>query len=809
MTHRLRSKKATSKLLVLLGASYASLAHGQTTATPADVSTAEVEGTEIVVTANKREQRITDVGLTITAYSGNTLKTQQIDSLAEIAQIVPGLSYTPSQTATPVYTLRGVGFYESSLANYPTTSVYVDQVPLPFPVLTTHAAYDLERVEVLKGPQGTLFGQNSTGGAINFIPAKPTATFATGGDISYSRFNRIDANGYVSGPIAEGLRGRLSFNAAHADDWQKSYLRNDELGEVEYYAGRLLLDWTPSDRLTLNLNVNAWQDKSDPQAPQFFGLQSQAPATLPPLIAAQPFTPHDARLAEWTPGANRPRANNRFAQAALRFDWEFADDIIFTGISSYIHYKHFQVVDQDGTELRDSDVAEDSGTIKSFSQELRIANAESSSLRWVLGANYERSTVNEYARYDFPDESTSALFGFTGDQNTSDQKLRNYALFGNAEYDISPGLTIKAGARYTKAKRRAVQCTFDNGDGTFARAIDTVVQLIHLGIIPVPGFTPSGVVPPSVGSGCTALDNLTNDGTPATYLPGVYKRSLNEDNLSWRVGLDYKVTPDLLLYANISRGYKAGSMPISSAATFENYIEVKQESLLAYEAGYKFTSDGGRFRLNGAAFYYDYKDKQIRGAIVDPVFGNLQALDNIPKSRIYGAEAEVSFIPLDGLTLGGSATYINSKITEYVNFSASNQVTDFAGSRIPFTPKWSGSFTADYRWRVGSISPFIGASLSARSGTIANIGGDRGYVPPPGAVRQEVPLGRTFDIDGYLLVDLRAGIAGENDQWRVTVFGKNVFDKYYILNTYKDFDTVNRLTGMPATYGVTVSFNFR
>lgn len=250
-------------------------------------------------------------------------------------------------------------------------------------------------------------------------------------------------------------------------------------------------------------------------------------------------------------------------------------------------------------------------------------------------------------------------------------------------------------------------------------------------------------------------------------------------------------------------------MPISSAATFENYIEVKQESLLAYEAGYKFTSTDGRFRLNGAAFYYDYKDKQIRGAIVDPVFDNLQALDNIPKSRIYGAEAELNFIPLDGLTLGGSATYINSKITEYVNFSASNQVTDFSGSRIPFTPKWSGSFTADYRWTIGSVSPFIGASVSARSGTIANIGGDRGYIPPPGAVRQEVPLGRTFDIDGYLLVDLRAGIAGENDQWRITVFGKNVFDKYYILNTYKDFDTVNRLTGMPATYGVTLSFNFR
>src|SRR3546814_1717680 len=172
---------------LLRGAAIAALCHTsavfaqESHSTPSD---------EIVVTANKREQNLNDVGATITALSGDQLDERRITSLEDIAATVPDLSFAASTANTPIYTLRGIGFNESSLGVYPAVSVYIDQAPLPFPALASHSAYDLDRIEVLKGPQGTLFGQNSTGGAINYIAARPTERFEAGGDIRFGRFNR-------------------------------------------------------------------------------------------------------------------------------------------------------------------------------------------------------------------------------------------------------------------------------------------------------------------------------------------------------------------------------------------------------------------------------------------------------------------------------------------------------------------------------------------------------------------------------------------------------------------------------------------
>ncbi|MFD2502440.1 TonB-dependent receptor plug domain-containing protein [Rhizorhabdus histidinilytica] len=221
-----------------------------------------------MVTANKREEKLNNVGLSITALSGNALAERKITSLQDVASAIPGLAYAQSATNTPILTLRGVGFNESSLGVYPAVSVYVDQAPLPFPVLASHSAFDLQRIEVLKGPQGTLFGQNSTGGAINYIAAKPTRSFTAGGDISYGRFNEIDGNAYLSGPITENLRARIAVSGTHTDDWQRSNSRPyDTNGKVSYITGRAIVDWDASDSVRFSLSLNAWRDTSDPQAP--------------------------------------------------------------------------------------------------------------------------------------------------------------------------------------------------------------------------------------------------------------------------------------------------------------------------------------------------------------------------------------------------------------------------------------------------------------------------------------------------------------------------------------------------------------
>lgn len=156
---------------------------------------------ENIVTANKREQNLSKVGLSISALGAADLASRRISNVADLAQATPGLVFAPTPDSTPVYTLRGVGFFESSLAAYPDVSLYLDQAPLSLPAMAALTAFDLERVEVLKGPQGTLFGNNATGGAINFVAAKPTHEISAGAEIGYARFNTVDVAGYVSGPI--------------------------------------------------------------------------------------------------------------------------------------------------------------------------------------------------------------------------------------------------------------------------------------------------------------------------------------------------------------------------------------------------------------------------------------------------------------------------------------------------------------------------------------------------------------------------------------------------------------------------------
>ena len=225
---------------------------------------------DIVVTAQKREQALNDVGLTISAASGDTLLQRGVTDTGDLSKVVPGFTATASPYATPVYTLRGIGLYDYSFGSSPSVAVYVDEIARPFPVTQMGVTLDLERAEVLKGPQGTLFGQSSTGGAINYIAAKPTDTFKAGADISYERFGKIDVSGFVSGPLTDTLKARLAVRAVEGGAWQYSVSRpNDKNGDTKQLIGRLLVDWEPTDRLRFSLNVNGMRDRSDTQQAQF------------------------------------------------------------------------------------------------------------------------------------------------------------------------------------------------------------------------------------------------------------------------------------------------------------------------------------------------------------------------------------------------------------------------------------------------------------------------------------------------------------------------------------------------------------
>ncbi len=735
---------------------------------------------DIIVTAQKRSQSINDVGLTVKAFTAQDLERQKISTLADVAQAVPGLTFAATATNTPVFTLRGVGFYESTLAAYPTVSVYLDEVPLQFPAMTKLTAFDLERIEVLKGPQGTLFGQNSTGGAINYIAAKPTDTFSAGGDLSYGRFNTIEANAYISGPLAPTLSARLAGRVVHGDDWQRSYTRDDRLGEAEFYAGRFLLDWDPSSAIRFRLNVNGWKDKSDPLAAQYILANPQQPCCANPAVLAYPIAPDDTRAADWSPNS-RPAANNRFWQVALRGEFDITDDLTLTSISSYAKYKTDQVPEGDGQSFNNFDFRDQHGFIKTFTQEVRISNNPNQKFRWVLGGNYEKSHVFEEYLADFSDSSTFPAFGIFASGLYTDQHLRNSAVFGNAELDIGKAFTLKAGARYTDARRRAENCTFDQDGGASYGFFEFLASAVYnIDVDLQPGDCYHFMPEPDV--------------TPGP----VYAQKLNEDNLSWRVGIDYKPTSDVLFYANVAKGYKAGSIPVTGAAVYKQYVGVKQESVLSYEAGVKAQLLDRTLAANAAVYYYDYRNKQLRSKAIDPVFGLIETLVNVDRSSVFGAELELTARPVRGLAITLAGTYTDAKVKEFVGVSSGGQSADFAGASVPYTPKYQASLIADYEWDAGNLTPFIGGDVRIRSDTTSIIGGDTVFIDG----RQ------VYNVEGHALVNLRAGVRASDDRWRVMVWGKNVFDTYYWDNVFAQSDVVVRYAGRPATYGVTVGFKY-
>lgn len=763
-----------------------------TTNRPPDERQADIG--DIIVTAQKREQKLNDVGLTITALSAASLANRQVASLSDIANLVPSLSYSNTAYGNPVYTLRGIGFNDSSLASYPTVSVYLDEVPLPFPALIKHSAFDLQRIEVLKGPQGTLFGQNATGGAINYIAAKPTSDFEAGGSLGYGRFNEVNGEAYVSGPISDTLTTRLSGRVERADGWQMSNSRSGErLGKVRNYMGRLLLDFKPSDRLHLVLNVNGWVDKSEPQALQLVAKVPQAP--LPPAVAALPFSPLDPRAADWTPGI--PFADNQFWQASIRGDYDLNDAVTLTSITSYAHYRQREGDDGDGTPTRILDTPQNNGLIKTFAQELRLSNGSGDRLKWVVGANYENSVANQTINVDYRDTSAAASlvpFGYVIRQQltSSNQRIRNYAGFANIEYDILPIVTAKAGVRYTKSKRYSESCSATDSTELGSFIYDVVLQ---------------GAFGPYVAGNCYSVnfDPVTVGGV-SPFSPGQFVGDLNEHNVSWHAGLDLRPRPGLLIYGNVSKGYKAGSFPIVGATKISQYLPVRQESVLAYEAGFKVSLIDRTLQLNGAAFYYDYTDKQLRAKFNDLIFGILDIVTNVPKSTVKGFELEMTATPTRGLVINTAFTYLDAKIKRYIGNNVSGAVQNLAGSDIPFTPKYQVAVNSDYEFPISDqLNAFAGGSVNFRSATTAAVGGSQNPTSP-GAVGQ-VPL--FYKIDDYALVDVRAGIAKADGSLRLSVWGKNIFNTYYFNNVYAAFDVIGRYTGKPATYGATLAFKFR
>ena len=772
--------------LVLCGTSLGGLA-----ATPAwadatsGASTDSASGIqEIVVTAQKRQEALSKVGLTVNVLGGEALRDRQISSIQDLTAAIPAMSYADTPTSSPIISLRGVGFYDTTLSATPAVSLYMNQVPLAYPIMAAHGIYDLQRVEVLKGPQGILFGQNSTGGAINYVPAAPTAKLAAGISGTAGSYDLLSEEGYVSGPLTDTLRIRASQSVETASGWQRSLSHpqgaDGANGKKRVYQGRILLDFQPVQSAKFELNVNGWLDKSQPQAPQLIGFNVQIPGFASPLVLASPLAGRNDRDADWVPGV--PRRNNSFWQVSLRGDIDIAKNVTLTSLTSYSKFKQYEGISFDGTQYPEELFNPERGHIRSFFQELRLSNGAATPFRWTVGGNYSDDKINQSSFYVWTHSSTAVGFGLNANgQNIFgvDQTTKSLAAFANLEYDVTSQLTAKGGVRYTHSKLTTNNCGYD------------VTPPYLVGQI----FYGAGNYKPGA---CYPVNDLgkTFDGV-APFTPGRFTDSEDENTTSWKVGLDWKPNPGTLVYVNIAKGFKMGGFPSIGASVWSQFLKLKPESVLDYEVGTKLSLLNRRLQIKAAGFWYDYRNKQLRARDIDPVWGNLDVVQNIPKSTVKGAELEITAAPVNGLTFTAAGSYTEGKIDEFSGVNAAGIVANFAGAAMPYSPKWNLSLDGQYKVPVtDSVSAFLGGTVTYRSSTTSVVGGD---INPPHATPQNITL---YGIDAYTLVNMRAGL--ESDHWKVEIWGKNVFNKYYWNTAYPAFDTITRYAGMPATYGVTV-----
>ncbi len=735
-------------VLQLAAANTSSTPRGREAAANKDADNFE----SVVVTAEKREQPVNSVPMSITVASGDELRNAGITQLKDLGLITPGFSYANSYVGSPILTMRGVGFSDISLGGRPTVSTYSDEAPIPFAIETRGATLDLER------------------------------TFEAGVDASYGSFNALDIAGFVSGPLSESVSARVAVNRTQNDPWQKSYTSGAKNGAGDFTSGRISLAWTPIERLAVQLSVNGWIDGSEMQASQLQAVtpKSTGATALIPGLLTYPVAPQNARAADFNTGLNYHK-NNNFLQANIRADYLLTDRLTLTSLSSYSQYAEHQLADEDGTALINLHEYT-RGHITSWFQEVRLSGEFGDGSHFVIGANYAHDSVYQRNNTMFPQGTTGLTFVplglpvFSNFDNFSDQREDTYAGFANIDYKLTDQLIVTAGARYTKADNRFQGCSADSGDGVAASDAGPFQNYLRSKF----GLPPN---PPIAKGACFTANSL--------YVPGLVTNTLDESNVSWRAGAQWTPLEKTMLYANVSRGYKAGGFPDLGALNASQYQPAKQESVQAYEAGFKSTLANNTVQLNGAVFYYDYSNKQILGAILDPVFGSLFKLVNVPKSQIKGAELQANWVPLTGLTISGGGTYIASEVLGgFSNYNAFGVVQNFNHEAFPNTPTWQLVSAADYHWPLtGGLDGFVGGNVSYRSSAFSQLG-------------KLAPLA----LKGYAIVNLRAGVESQDGQWRASIWGRNVGDVYYWTVAMHTTDVNTRLAGMPATYGVDLAY---
>lgn len=774
---------------------------------------------EIVVTAQRREESANDVGMGIQAFSQSQMDRVQVSSVEDLTALVPSFNVSQSYQGVPTYTLRGIGFNTINLSATSTVGIYEDEVSRPYPILNAGPTYDLERVEVLKGPQGTLFGRNTTAGLINLVTAKPTEDFEarfSGGVGNYETYN---LEGMVSGPLGERVQGRLAFRSENSGKgWQKSVSRDERNGEVERLGVRGSISIEASDRFFIDASYSYWDNRSDPLAAQAIGFTpatTGSPFNTPGVeafVAANP--PSNAEDADWVPypvrsadigtglGISSPLEEDAtFHGAKLRLEYDFGDTVRLISLTGYNDFERKGISDWSGAPyevlIQDFD-----GTIESISEELRLEGSTDRT-NWMVGAYYaddelldsNRTLLGQNANVALVRAATSGIVAnpaYPGPYTLTEvsQAFRTFrdvgefdtstaSVFANVDWMLADTFTLTTGLRYTEDEQDYVGCSRDV-NGNMLPNVNTFNIFLYQ---PLYG-TPIGATISPIGVGdCVTFDTATASFGPVTS-------KLDENNWSWRVAGNWTPADDVLLFASVSQGYKAGSTPVNAANIADQNAPASQEKLLAYEIGTKAALLDRRLQANVSLFYYDYTDKQLAAFFADPIYTALARLQNIPDSEAYGFDGELTMNFSPSLTAIASATWLDTKVIGYQGINAAGQPQSYDGAEFLYSPEFTGSLTLFYDRPLGN-GWGVQAALNGR------------YQSDSSASLADDPL---YKIDSYGLVNASIGVHALDGPWQVMLWARNLTDEYYWTAVSSNANTVVRFPGRSRTWGLTVNY---
>lgn len=708
---------------------------------------------EVVVTARKREERLQDTPVAVTAFTGAILDNLSATQLITIGDYTPNLEFNMgeggSSSQANVY-IRGVGQSDFLISSDPGVGMYVDGVYLARTLGGILDLLDIERVEVLRGPQGTLFGKNTIGGAINIVTSAPEDEASGTLNVTTGSYDRLDIGGTANVPLIEdSLFLRLSGNANNRDGYGKRLTDGVKTGDINSRTGRAKLRWLANDEVEVNFSVDGTLKREESLPSSLVRVEPLSSGILSlynALVAGPAGTPIDESLMLDNPYNNYAGIDSLndldVWGTSLTVDWDLSDTLRAKSITAYRDMEVSFTIDVDTSPLAYADVRRDNKQDQ-FSQEFQLSGESlDNRLQWIAGLYYFTESgeeLNTQQVFDglFPiiglDASITSLY---------EAETDSYAAFFQGTYDITHALRVTAGMRYT----------YEEKEGNI------------FGQRPL-----SGEITADVG------------------------KSDDWSSVSPKVGIDYHFRDDFMVFANISRGFKSGGFNgrADNAAELQPY---DPEHVWVYEAGVKYRGWDDRLQLNATAFFNDYSDIQLGSVIPDPSDPSgtslVVAIQNAGEAETSGLELEMQLHPADNLDMHLEVGYIDA---EFVKLNPGVTAVSLSHKFVD-VPRWNVSGGIRYGWSLQNGRLSVRADASYKSEVYRN------ETNSPELLQE-----------GYTLVSARISYTPNSEAWEAALFGTNITDEEYIHRGIGLADALGISTanwGRPSEWGLSLKFNF-